>query len=127
MLKIRRGRIRSITHKGVGVDGAEVELESGEVRPAISYRKLTGLVEEGDEVLVNIEALDLNLGSGGYDKLARHGVAALLNAESSEVVYTYSFEEIIAMIQSGLQADSSLGEPEASDLASANVLGCPIN
>ncbi len=67
MLKIRRGRIRSITQKGVGVDGAEVELESGEVRPALSYRKLTGRVEEGDEVLVNIEALDLSLGSGGFD------------------------------------------------------------
>lgn len=67
MLKIRRGSIRSITHKGVSVDGAEVELESGEIRPALSYRKLTGLVEEGDEVLVNIEALDLNLGSGGFD------------------------------------------------------------
>ncbi len=67
MLKIRRGKIRSITHRGVSVDGAEVELESGEVRPALSYQTLTGPVEEDDEVLVNIEALDLNLGSGGFD------------------------------------------------------------
>jgi hypothetical protein len=36
-------------------------------RDAIAYPALTGAVEPGDEVVVNIEAQDLGLGSGGFD------------------------------------------------------------
>jgi len=39
----------------------------GELRPAVSYSALTGPVEQGDDVLVNCAALDLGLGSGGFD------------------------------------------------------------
>jgi hypothetical protein len=39
----------------------------GELRPAISYTGLTGPVEDGDDVVVNCAALDLELGSGGFD------------------------------------------------------------
>ena len=34
---------------------------------AIAYPRLTGPVEAGDEVVVNVEARDLGLGSGGFD------------------------------------------------------------
>jgi hypothetical protein len=36
-------------------------------RNAIAYPALTGAVEPGDEVVVNVEAQDLELGSGGFD------------------------------------------------------------
>jgi hypothetical protein len=39
----------------------------GELRPAISYTGVTGEVEAGDDVVVNCAALDLGLGSGGFD------------------------------------------------------------
>jgi len=39
----------------------------GELRPAVSYTALTGTVELGDDVVVNCAALDLGLGSGGFD------------------------------------------------------------
>jgi hypothetical protein len=39
----------------------------GELRPAVSYTALTGPVEPGDDVVVNCAALDLGLGSGGFD------------------------------------------------------------
>jgi hypothetical protein len=39
----------------------------GERRPAVSYTALTGPVEQGDDVVVNCAALDLGLGSGGFD------------------------------------------------------------
>ena len=45
-----------------------VELEGGtQSRPAVAYPRLTGDVEAGDEVIVNVEAADLGLGSGGFD------------------------------------------------------------
>src|ERR1700731_398920 len=46
------------------IDGAEVQ---GAVRAAIADVALVGRAEVGDEVIVNVQALDLGLGSGGFD------------------------------------------------------------
>ena len=59
MLKLRRGVV-------VGEDPLTVEID-GEARPAWADHGLVGEVREGDEVVVNTEALDLGLGSGGFD------------------------------------------------------------
>ena len=59
MLKLRRGRV-------VAADPLVVEVD-GERRSAWVDSNLIGQVEPGDEVLVNTEALDLGLGSGGFD------------------------------------------------------------
>ena len=50
----------------VGEDPLTVEVD-GERRPAWADEGLVGEVREGDEVVVNTEALDLELGSGGFD------------------------------------------------------------
>jgi hypothetical protein len=60
MLKLRRGVVAT-------TDPLTVELEGGERRPAWADPALVGECAEGDEVVVNVEALDLNLGSGGFD------------------------------------------------------------
>ena len=44
-----------------------VELDDGSRRPAIADVGLIGLSEAGDEVVVNVQARDLGLGSGGFD------------------------------------------------------------
>jgi len=59
MLKLRRGRV-------VGADPLTVEV-AGEKRRAWADEHLVGACEAGDEVIVNTEALDLGLGSGGFD------------------------------------------------------------
>jgi hypothetical protein len=58
-LRLRRGRV-------VEVDPLTVEID-GERRPAWVDESLLGPVEAGDEVIVNVAALDLGLGSGGFD------------------------------------------------------------
>src|ERR1019366_7999514 len=66
MLKLRRA---TVTAAG-SADGPEqdlvVELDGSE-RPAIADVTLVGRSEMGDELIVNVEALDLELGSGGFD------------------------------------------------------------
>jgi hypothetical protein len=47
--------------------GAGPASEVGERRAAVADVGLLGLTEVGDEVVVNVEALDLGLGSGGFD------------------------------------------------------------
>lgn len=54
----------------VGEPGTAQEVTvdvAGSLRPAIAYTGLTGPVEPGDEVVVNTQAVDLALGSGGFD------------------------------------------------------------
>jgi hypothetical protein len=46
-----------------------VELDDGRRRPAIADIHLHGSCAVGDEVIVNVQALDLGLGSGGFDVL----------------------------------------------------------
>ena len=68
MLALRRG---VVTSAEAGVDGPALDRLVVEVaeesRPAVAYRSLTGPTELGDEVLVNVAAVDLGLGSGGFD------------------------------------------------------------
>jgi hypothetical protein len=59
VLGLRRGTV-------VSADPLTVEID-GERRPAWADATLVGPCEEGDEVVVNTEALDLDLGSGGFD------------------------------------------------------------
>lgn len=58
-LKLRRGTV-------VAEDPLTVEID-GESRPAWADTALLGEMREGDEVIVNTAALDLGLGSGGFD------------------------------------------------------------
>ena len=58
-LKLRRGTV-------VSGDPLEVEID-GERRRAWADEVLLGEMREGDEVVVNVAALDLKLGSGGFD------------------------------------------------------------
>jgi Protein of unknown function (DUF3866) len=58
-LKLRRGTV-------VAEDPLTVEV-AGKRRPAWADTALLGEVREGDEVVVNTAALDLRLGSGGFD------------------------------------------------------------
>jgi hypothetical protein len=58
-LKLRRGVV-------VSAEPLEVEID-GDLRRAWADETLLGEMREGDEVVVNVAALDLKLGSGGFD------------------------------------------------------------
>ncbi len=58
-LELRRGVV-------VSAEPLEVEVD-GERRRAWADEVLLGEMREGDEVVVNVAALDLGLGSGGFD------------------------------------------------------------
>jgi hypothetical protein len=64
-LALRRGTVVSVERDG---PAAEVTVEvAGERRPALSFEGMTGAIESGDDVIVNVAAVDLGLGSGGFD------------------------------------------------------------
>jgi hypothetical protein len=63
-LSLRRGRVSAITER----HDALVRLEVDGVA-CVAYPSLTGPVEVEDEVLVNVQARERELGSGGFDVL----------------------------------------------------------
>ncbi len=79
MLKLRRATVLEIVRPGGGrFADADAPPEQQLVvalagvagaarRPAVADVALVGRCEVGDEVIVNVEALDLGLGSGGFD------------------------------------------------------------
>jgi Protein of unknown function (DUF3866) len=64
MLTLRRGRVTAVVQRHEGL--ARVEVDGV---PCIAYPRQTGAVVLGDEVLVNVQARELSLGSGGFDVL----------------------------------------------------------
>src|SRR4051794_27318841 len=63
-LGLRRGRVTAVRERLPGLVRLEVD---GEL--CVAYPRLTGPVAVGDEVLVNVQARALGLGSGGFDVL----------------------------------------------------------
>lgn len=63
-LSLRRGTVSAIVEELDGLTRLEVDGV-----PCIAYPRLTGPVELGDDVVVNEQARELGLGSGGFDVL----------------------------------------------------------
>jgi hypothetical protein len=123
-LKLRRGVIVAADPLTVEVDGAR--------RPAWADETLLGEMQEGDEVVVNVAALDLELGSGGFDVvhvnltrgLEGDGVA---DAHVLKLNYT-SIQHPVEPVELPVRlmhAGSAKGAPER--LASMPVLVLPLH
>jgi hypothetical protein len=63
-LSLRRGRVTAVVERLPQLVRCEVD-----GAPCVAYPRLTGGVDEGDEVIVNVQARELGLGSGGFDVL----------------------------------------------------------
>jgi hypothetical protein len=63
-LSLRRGTVTAIVERHDGLVRCEVDGV-----PCVAYPRVTGPVALGDEVLVNVQARELGLGSGGFDVL----------------------------------------------------------
>jgi hypothetical protein len=63
-LSLRRGTVTGISEEHDGLIRLEVDGE-----PTVAYPRLTGPLEIGDAVIVNVQARQLELGSGGFDVL----------------------------------------------------------
>src|SRR5437870_1999014 len=64
MLTLRRGRVTAVVSRVEGLARSEVDGVA-----CVAYPRLTGPVALGDEVIVNVQARELELGSGGFDVL----------------------------------------------------------
>ena len=108
MLKLRRATVATVVRADERIARLTVTLEgSDEERDAIAYPGLTGPVAAGDEVVVNVEARDIGLGSGGFD-LVHCNLTRGLDAEAGgahvmKLNYT-SLQHSVEPVEEGLES-----------------------
>lgn len=111
MLCLRRGTVAEIAHAVEGERGFErliVELDGGR-RKAFGDVSMIGHCEVGDEVIVNTEAVDLRLGSGGSDVVLVNLTRGLTGEADPE-------RHVMKLNYSPLQKGVAPVEPESLDL-----------
>jgi hypothetical protein len=119
--------------RGVVVSVAPLTVEVGdERRPAWADEVLLGEMREGDEVVVNVAALDLGLGSGGFDivhvNLSRglEGGGGPDGEHVTKLNYT-SLQHPVAPVEAGEGERKSPGAAETGAPVSASVLVLPLH
>jgi Protein of unknown function (DUF3866) len=110
-LSLRRGRVTAIVEEQAGLVRLEVDGE-----PCVAYPELTGPVAVADEVLVNVQARELGLGSGGFDVLYANltqglGLAAAEGAHVMKLPYTPLQSAAIHAEEAGGLAETLGGLP----------------
>ena len=108
---LRRGSVTAIVERLHGL----VRLEVDGV-PCVAYPRLTGPVTVGDDVVVNVRARELGLGSGGFDVLHANltrglGLAAEPDAHVMKLPYTPAQFAVRHLEEDGEPADTLAGMP----------------
>ena len=66
MSKFRRAKVTGVRRWDEGITEAALSFDGEPGRPGLVLEEVTAPVEPGDEVVVNVTAVDLGLGTGGY-------------------------------------------------------------
>lgn len=65
MISIKRGKVIKVINRLEGRTDVLVNIDNKDEK-AINYDYLTGEIREGDDIILNTTAVELNLGTGGY-------------------------------------------------------------
>ncbi|NUL83290.1 MAG: DUF3866 family protein [Armatimonadetes bacterium] len=117
MIRFARGIVRQVLSERPGAQEIEV-LADGLGRQVINYIDLMGRVESGEEVVLNTTAVELDLGTGGYDFVVwRSGASSQGDSMPHE-------EALVKMRYSPFQKAFRAGELELPE--DANIEGVPV-
>jgi hypothetical protein len=117
-LSLRRGTVTGIVERLDALDRIEVDGE-----PCVSYPLTTGPVEMGDEVVINVQAEQLGLGSGGFHVLYVNLTRGLgLDPEEGAHVMTLPYSPLQKAV---LFAEEGSGL--APDLSGMPVVCCSLH
>ncbi len=119
-LVLRRGRVTAIAERHDGLVRLEVDGHA-----CVAYPSLTGPVALGDDVLANVEARELGLGSGGFDVLHANLTRGLeLQGAQGAHVMKLPYTPIQHAV---LHAEESSADDPAIDLAGLPVACCSLH
>lgn len=128
LVRLRPGRVVQITASRPGLVEALVLVEGREER-AVAYPAFTGVLNSGDEVLLNTTAVAKGLGSGGYHFVAANLTQAELDVpEAGHVMklrYTPAQVKVLAVEEPESSFHGVLRE--ADDLAGTPVVALELH
>lgn len=126
------GSVVSVPASVEGLQNLEVELDDGSLQHAINYPRLVRKCVEGDRVLLNTTAMDLELGTGG-----KHFVVARLGEASGVAFDAPAGGHIMKLRYTPMQVDVLAVESQesphhavmknATDLAGMPVVCCGLH
>jgi hypothetical protein len=117
-LSLRRGSVTAIVEAHAELVRVEVDGVA-----CIAYPRLTGPVEVGDEVVVNVQARELELGSGGFDVLHVNLTRGLeLEPEPGAHVMTLPYTSLQCAVPHGEEEEAL-----AESLAGKPVVCCSLH
>ncbi|MDP9376842.1 MAG: DUF3866 family protein [Actinomycetota bacterium] len=127
MLTLRRGIVAAAGDPSRPMQELEVQV-GDERRPALVDVSFTGPAHVGDDVVVNVAALDLALGSGGYDlvhvNLSRGlGGAGVAGAHVMKLNYT-SLQHAVAPAEERTPTERGNAAPASDRLRGGPVAVC---
>src|SRR5437870_12732487 len=94
-LSLRRGTVTAVLERHAGLVRLEVDGTA-----CVAYPRLTGPVALGDEVIVNVQARELDLGTGGFDVLYANLTRGLeLDGEPDAHVMKLPYTPVQAAVQ----------------------------
>ncbi len=119
-VSLRRGSVTAIVERHDGLVRLEVDGHA-----CVAYPALTGPIALGDDVLVNVQAVELGLGTGGYDILHANltrglGLAADEGAHVMKLPYT-------PLQHAVRHVEESWAEEPVADLAGLPVVCCSLH
>jgi hypothetical protein len=118
-LTLRRGVVTAIREREEGLVRLDVD-----DAPCVAYPRLTGPVALGDDVVVNVQARELGLGTGGFDVLLCNLTRGLgLSAEAGAHVMKLPYTPIQAAVLHVEERDGAL----ADTLAGRPVVCCTVH
>jgi hypothetical protein len=119
-LSLRRGSVTAIRERHEGLVRLEVDGVA-----CVAYPGLTGPVALGDDVLVNVQARELELGSGGFDVLYANLTRGLgLAAEPGAHVMKLPYTPLQVAV---LHAEEGLGGSEPQRFDGTPVVCCSLH
>jgi hypothetical protein len=131
-LSLRRGVVTAVGERHEGLVRATVDGE-----PCVAYPGLTGPLALGDEVVVNTQARDLGLGSGGFDVLYLNLTRGLgLPAEPGAHVMKFPYTPLqlaVWHVEERCQTlaaerpDGAVGVSDTSELGGMPVVCCSVH
>jgi len=117
---LQRGRVTAVAERHDGIVRLEVD-----GRRCVAYPALTGPVALGDEVLVNVQAVELGLGSGGFDVLHANLTRGLeLRGDGRAHVMKLPYTPLQHAV---LHAEESWEHEPGADLAGLPVVCCSLH
>src|SRR5207248_7615654 len=111
-LSLRRGHVTAVVEREEGL--ARIEVDG---TPCVAYPGVTGPVALGDEVVVNVQARELALGSGGFDVL-------YMNLTRGLELPAHSGAHVMKLPYTPLQ--HAVRHAEEDELLGATLEGMPV-